>query len=205
MITEKGAITATGEMNKRVMLQALKLTIIAVVLLSVACIFLMLGEILYIVEMGRATGHIATGLLFWVAIIFIIVSIVVAVKKAANGKRYEYEFYQSYVKVSAFDKVSGEKFAVRIVEYRSIFRVKETKDYLLFYPSQTEIFPVDKKGLTTEELNVVKQLLRRKINTTNSAFAPVSERETPIYPATEDLRQEKPKEKFDVFEEFSED
>lgn len=199
MITEKGAIAATGEMNKKVMFQAIKLSVIAVAVTCFAILLFFLSEIFMYLKTGEITFFVLSGILVFVVVLSSVSSVAAALKRAKNGKRYEYEFNKTHVKVTAYDKVSGVMFAEQIIEYRQMPKMRETKDYLFFYITSAVVYPVNKKELTAEEIFTIKQLFSNRANT---AYAPVGERRQDIQPFEQYMPQQKPEKKFDVFEDF---
>lgn len=71
------------------------------------------------------------------------------------------EIYQDYLIASLFEK--EEKISQIKTDYGSLFKSSETKNYFLAYTGKTSFCPISKDGLTPEELNTVRKLLRLRI------------------------------------------
>lgn len=168
MKTEYGSVKSEFQMNEKVQLQLMrKPYIISIILLAVGVLGILacVAVMLYFKFTDRSYEWYDGFIIFFVPCA-LGVSIQVAVRdlcrQAARSKSRKiiYEFFSDCVLCREY--LLGRPLGIKRIDYSSVARIKETKDYLFFFNAKNEGHTVAKDTFTAEEFDVVKLLLRNK-------------------------------------------
>lgn len=164
MINTYGAIISACNVDGRLYKQVYKKNFILIAAIMGFSVIVLVLEILYS-ALNSAAYDIFTIVCFCALSVlgaFLLGLSLFAVKKCnLSQNSCECEIYQDCMIVSLYDK--GEKISEVKSYYNNLFKSKETKNYFIAYTAKTSFYPISKDGLTPQEMNAVRKLLRLRI------------------------------------------
>lgn len=162
MITEKGTVKTTAEINAEVHKELNKTTFILGVILTVCgAILLLCSAVLIATEEEGLDDNLLLCFLGAVFLILGIIYIILRNKAGKNAEKYktleENEFFQTYL--ISREYVNGEHLSTLKVYYDRLVTTRETKNYLFLYNTRVTALTVDKRKLSPAELDAVRRLI----------------------------------------------
>ncbi len=203
MITETGTVKTAAEISTEVHKELNRTNFILSIVYTVCGAFLfIIGLVMAVMQIVMPDENeswtesylfLVLGLILFVCGIFIIYLRSKAIKSAQKYKTVEEnEFFRDYFISKQY--VNGEHLVTAKVYYNRLVTFRETKNYLFLYNTRATATAVDKRTVTAEELNAIKNLISQGMaKARQNVAAPVEQTEAGEVNAVE----EKPAENAD--------